>query len=80
MTLNATVAGPYETVEAVPAESSAVPANTERRDAIIFFVFAFALVGAMIAAALTVGMAGVGMIAIIEAFSMIVVCLLLTAG
>lgn len=78
MTLNATVAG---TIEAVPAESAAVaPANTERRDAIIFFVFAFALVGAIVAAALTVGMAGVGMIAIIEAFSMIVVCLLLTAG
>ncbi|MBB4198453.1 hypothetical protein CCR94_04075 [Rhodoblastus sphagnicola] len=98
MTLNATVAGPFEFVEAEIAQSevahteiahaeiahaeiaSADAANTERRDVAVFFGFSFALVGSIVLAAMTVGLGGVGMIAIVETAAMIGVCVLLTAG
>jgi hypothetical protein len=88
MTMNADVASAFEFVEAEarPAEArptevaAAQPANTERRDAIIFFLFFFALLGAMALTAATFGLAGVGMIAIGETAAMLVVCFLLTAG
>lgn len=84
MTLNIDIASPFDFVEAeaapVAPAVAAVPANTERRDAILFFIGFFALLGAMLLTAATVGLAGVGMIAIVEAAAMIVICLLLTAG
>jgi hypothetical protein len=73
MTLNANVAIPFEV-----ANTEAV--NTEKRDTLIFFAFAAALVGAIVVAGLTVGLGGVGMIGIAGAAAMIVICLLLTAG
>jgi hypothetical protein len=84
MTLNIDIASPFEfigdeAVSTTPAVASE-PVNTERRDAILFFIGFFALVGGMLLTAATVGLAGVGMIAIIQAAAMLVICLLLTAG
>jgi hypothetical protein len=83
MTMNADVASAFDFVEAEAASTDVVaaqPANTERRDSIIFFLFFFALLGAIVLTAATVGLAGVGMIAIGETAAMLVVCFLLTAG
>ncbi|MCW2285278.1 fatty acid desaturase [Rhodoblastus acidophilus] len=82
MTLNIDIASPFDFVEAeaVAPVVAAVPANTERRDAVLFFIGFFALLGATLLTAATVGLAGVGMIAIVAAAAMIVICLLLTAG
>lgn len=73
MTINATYAG-----QTAFANTEVV--NTEKRDTLIFFAFAFALVATIVVTGLTAGMAGVGMIAILETVAMLVVCILLTAG
>jgi hypothetical protein len=83
MTLNIDIASPFEFIgdEAVSTPVvAAAPRNTERRDAVLFFIGFFALVGGILLTAATVGLAGVGMIAILETAAMLVICLLLTAG
>jgi hypothetical protein len=83
MTLNADVASAFEFSDAETVSTRVVaspPVNTERRDAILFFLFFFGLLGAILLTASTVGLAGVGMIAIGETAAMLVVCFLLTAG
>jgi len=85
MTLNIEIASPFEfaqaeIVAAPAAKPAAEPANTERRDAVLFFIGFFALLGVVLLTAATVGLAGVGMIAIFETAAMLVICLLLTAG
>jgi hypothetical protein len=73
MTLNANYAG---SIELADAEAG----NTEKRDTLIFAAFAVALVATIALTGFTVGLAGVGMIAILETAAMLVVCILLTAG
>jgi len=86
MTLNIDIASPFDFIEAETVAAPVAPAvavepvNTERRDAIFFFIGFFALLGTILLTAATVGLAGVGMIAIVETAAMLVICLLLTAG
>lgn len=88
MTLNFEIASPFDFVEAQVVSTPVVatpvvaspPVNTERRDAVLFFMGFFALLGAILLTASTVGLAGVGMIGILGTGAMLIVCLLLTAG
>jgi hypothetical protein len=73
MTLKANYAGQAASVETKVA-------NTEKRDTVIFFVLVFALVATVVVTGLTVGLAGVGMIAMLATAAMLLICLLLTAG
>ncbi len=72
MTLNAAVASQSDT--------ATVEINTEKRDTIVFFAIVALLLAAIVAAGLTFGLGGIGMIAIAGAGAMLVICLLLTAG
>ena len=72
MTLNAQSAGQIE--------SAATEINTEKRDMMVFFGVVLALVATIVVTGVTVGLGGIGMIAIAEAGAMIGLCILLTAG
>jgi hypothetical protein len=72
MTLNANFAGQIERAE--------TETNAEKRDMLVFFACVFALVATIVVTGLTVGLSGIGMIAIAEAGAMIGLCILLTAG
>ena len=83
MTLNIDIASPFDFIHNEVVSTPVValpPVNTERRDAVLFFIGFFALLGAILLTASTVGLAGVGMIAICETVAMLGVCILLTAG
>jgi hypothetical protein len=72
MTINATAAHHVEIADSAVSE--------EKRALIGFVTIVVLLLGAMVAAGLTVGFGGVGAVAIAEAATMLVVCVFLTAG
>ena len=72
MTLNAATADQFAT--------TAVEANTEKRDTLVFFAVVAALLAIIVVSGLTFGLGGIGAVAIAEAASMLVICVLLTAG
>jgi type IV secretory pathway VirB6-like protein len=57
-----------------------VEVNTEKRDTQAFFAIVAALLVIIVIAGLTFGLAAIGAIGIAEAASLLVICVLLTAG
>jgi hypothetical protein len=64
----------------VELDYTAAEVSSEKRDTVAFFAIVAALLAIMVVTGLTVGLSGIGVIAVCEAASMLVICILLTAG